>query len=306
MFNLLRSDAYRTVRSPFFWVICTIIVAVMFAIVGLMSWLASPEFAQMINDSVTEQSMHLDAEKRAEAQSELDESMAELQTLNNKVLSSMTAMWSASFLDGGFLGLMGSLFVVLYLLADFRKGFVKNLPMGRQGRWRYYAEKVAFIALAQAFFLMLCAVSSTVAYALFGFSYEHADPIGGMALWLLLAWFVCVAYALIVACLCWTLRNEAVGAVAAVAVSSGMAGAFLTQLLLYAGRVVPVLGAVPQWLPVSAIADLRQCAEGLGNANPDYLFAQMPLWGHALMISLLASAVMCAIAFVGCRRKDVA
>ena len=307
MFNLFRSDVYRTVRSPFFWVITAIAVVLMLGAAGMMSWISSPQFTHMIEASVGGESMQgLPAEQQAAVQADLDASLAELESLHAKKLDSVTGMWAGAFLDGGFLGLLGSLFTALYLLADFKKGFVKNLPMDRRGRLRYYAEKVVFVAATQAFFLLVCAAASAASYALFGFTYEHADSAGGLAVWRLLAWLICTAYALLVACRCWAFRNEAVAAVAAAAVSSGIVGAFVTQLLLYAGKAVPVLGAVPQWLPVSAFANLRPGAESLGATNADYFFAQMPAWGHAALVPLLASAVMCVIVVAACRRKAIA
>lgn len=307
MLNLLRSDLYRTIRSPFFWVITAILIAVAIAAAALMSWISSPEFAQMVNSAITEEDLAAMApEERAEVMADLESATSELEPLNGKVLDSLTSTWASMFLDGGLLGLMGSLFVVIFLLADFKGGFVKNLPMGRTGRIAYYAERIVFIALVQAFFLLACTAATTLSYAAFGFSYEQADSAGGIALWLLLAWLVAVAYALIVACLSWAVRSEALSTVAAVAVSTGMVGAFLTQALLYFGRVVPMLAIVPQWLPVSAISDLRHGAAGLAALDPGYALAGAPVSVHAAVVTLVVIVIMCAIILAACRRKDVA
>lgn len=306
MINLFKSDFFRVVRSPFFWVLTAVLVGMIVAAAGMMSFIASPEFAHMVNEQAMENdSQAMVAVEQADVQ---DDGVAasEDEPLNGKVLESITVTWGNTFLNGGLLGFVGSLFVALFLLADFKRGFVKNLPMDRRGRIAYYGEKVGFVAISQAFFLLVCAAASTASYAAFGFGYEHADSAGDVALWLLLAWLLCVAYALIVACLSWAFRSDALSSVASVVVSSGILGVILTQVFVRASSVVPVLGQIPQWLPVSAISDLRDGAVGLASNGAGFTFLQVPAAAHAAVVALVVIVVMCAIVFAACRRKDIA
>lgn len=306
MINLFKSDFFRVVRSPFFWVLTAVVVAVIVSCAGILSWIASPEFAHMVNEQAMENDPQgMIAVEQADVQGD-GLVVPEDKPLNGKVLESITVTWGNTFLNGGLLGLIGSLFVALFLLADFKRGFAKNLPMDRRGRRAYYGEKVGFVAVSQAFFLLVCAAASTASYAAFGFSYEHADSVADVALWLLLAWLVCVAYALMVACLSWAFRSDALSSVASVVVSSGIAGVILTQVLMRAASVVPALGQIPQWLPVSAISDLRGGAAGLASTDAGFSFLQVPAAAHAAVVTLLAAAVMCVIVFAACRRKDIA
>lgn len=313
MINLFKSDFFRVVRSPFFWVLTAVVVAMIVAAAGMMAFIASPEFAHMVNEQAMEndpQAMvaveQTDVPDDGLAASEDGPAASEDEPLNGKVLESITVTWGNTFLNGGLLGFVGSLFVALFLLADFKRGFVKNLPMDRRGRLAYYGEKVGFVAISQAFFLLVCAAASTASYAAFGFGYEHADSAGDVALWLLLAWLLCVAYALIVACLSWAFRSDALSSVASVVVSSGILGVILTQVFVRAASVMPVLGQIPQWLPVCAISDLRDGAAGLASNGAGFDFLQVSAAAHAAVVVLLVIAAACVIVFAACRRKDIA
>ena len=49
MFNLLKSDFYRLVRRGDFWVFTAVLVVGISACAALLSWVASPDFAVMVN-----------------------------------------------------------------------------------------------------------------------------------------------------------------------------------------------------------------------------------------------------------------
>lgn len=306
MFNLFRSDMYRMVRMRSFWICVAICAALMVTIVGFMNWISSPEFARMVDDSITEQSVQtLSEEERAELAEASAEMHEDLEPLNTKVLDSLTSSWGNSFFDGGFLGLIGSLFTAIFLLLDFKGGFIKSLPFDRRSRLKYYAEKLAAIAIIQAIFLGVCAACTTFAYWVFGFSYAISDSAVDIALWLLLAWLTSTAYAFIVACVAWASRNTALSCAVAIVASPGVLGAFLTQLFMYLGRAVPLFSQVPQWMLVSSYSCMRNGAEGLTAAGSGAVFAQLPAGAHAAIITLIYIIVMIVIALAACRRKDI-
>lgn len=201
--------------------------------------------------------------------------------------------------------MIGSLFAAIFLILDFKGGFIKNLPLDRRGRLRYYAEKLLFVAFIQAVFLAVCALVSTVAFWAFGFTYETQDSVGGIALWLVLIWASCTAYAFVVACITWIARSEAFSSVAVIALSSGMIGALLVQVFDFAGRALPFLLQVPQWMLVSVFVGLRDGAEGLSAASTGSVFEHMSAGGHVAIIAGIYIAVMVVITFAFCRRRDV-
>ena len=57
MCNLFRADLFRMVRMRSFWVCVAVSVALMLTVAGCLNWVASPEFAHMVNDSISEESL---------------------------------------------------------------------------------------------------------------------------------------------------------------------------------------------------------------------------------------------------------
>ncbi len=300
MFNLLRSDLYRTVRTPTFWVFLGVIVAMMFLVAGMLNWVASPEFSDMVNDSATAQGQPLSPEDQAELEEGLDEASA-----ISKSLDSLTHLWAQTFLTGGFLGILGSAFIAVFLVSDFKSGFVKNLPMDRRGRRTYYLEKVAYILLIQAIFLLACALFNTIAFAAFGFTFETEEPITNVILWLGLAWLTQCAYALIVACLVWAVRSDWMGVSAALIISTGMLGSFIVQLLLLLSKGLPFLAAIPSWLLVSATQLLGGGGASLLMPDANLPFAGMLPAGYIALVGAIYAGASIAITMAVLRRRDI-
>lgn len=303
MLNLLKSDLYRLVRRSDFWAFVAIIVVTIGACAALLAWTASPEFAVM----VTEQAVDAGPSEagQAEVQADLDEDLAEVAPLNDKVMGSLTATWAQTFVTGGMLGMLGSMLASLFLVSDMEHGFVKNLLMSRRGRRIYYGEKLVFVALTQAMLLALSAVAATIAFAAAGFSYEAAEGPVEVALWLGLAWLLAVAYALIAAVVTWLTRSKWLGVVLALVVSTGVAGMVAAQLCSLLALGLPWLAGAPQWL-------LHECARLLGSSSATLLASDaalvpfgIPVAGHVLLVEALWVGAGVAVALGVCRKRDV-
>ena len=292
MFNLLKSDFYRLVRRGDFWVFTAVLVVGISACAALLSWVASPDFAVMVNERAADNA-GLTAAEQVEAQADLDESMAEMAPLNDKAMDSLTHTWAQTFLTGGMLGVLGTALAALFLVSDFEHGFVKNLLMSRRGRRIYFAEKLVFIALIQAIMLGLCASVTTASFAVAGFTYEVVGTPGELALWLGLAWLLSCAYAFIAAVVTWLTRSKWLGTVLAAGLCSGLAPA------------LPWLGTVPPWL-------LHGCTQLLANGAATLLAVDaalpvpgLPVWGHVLLVGGLWAAMCVAVTMAVCRKRDI-
>lgn len=303
MLNLLKSDLYRLVRRVDFWAFVAIIVVTISACAALLSWVASPDFAVMVNGQAVD--ADLSEAEQAEVQADLDEDLAEVTPLNDKEMDSLAATWGQTFLTGGLLGMLGSALAALFLVSDIDHGFIKNLLMSRCGRRAYYAEKLVLIALIQAILLALCAATTTVAFAAAGFSYQVAERPDELAAWLGLTWLIAYAYALIAAVVTWLTRSKWGGAVLAVMVSTGVTGTVVANLCLGLAPALPWLGAVPSWL-------LHSCARLLGSGTAALFVCDaglpvpgLPVWGHVLLVGALWSAAFAAVAMTVCRRRDI-
>lgn len=306
MFNLFRADLYRMVRMRSFWIFIVTSIALMVAVAGFLSWVASPEFAQMVNDSITEESLAgMSEAERAEALADADEALEDIETLNTKVQESLTYTWANTFLGGGALGLIGSLFAGIFLIMDFKRGFIKNLPLDRKGRMKYFGEKLLFVAFIQLIFLAVCAVFATLSFQMFGFTYEVVDPMPGILLWLLLAFMTCTAYAFIITCITWISRSEVLATTSIIVLSSGMFGAFLGQLLGYLATMAPFFGDVAQWIPVDSLSHLYGGAQVLAQPYGQGIFASMSVGCHVAIVSGIYIIVMAAIAMLVCRKQDI-
>lgn len=306
MFNLCKADVYRMVHMKSFWVCIVVSVALMVTIAGFMNWISSPEFTAVVNESVTERQMEgMSAEEQAEMQAQASEGLTELEPLNEKVLPSLTDTWLNTFFDGGFLGVIGSIFVVIFLMRDFQGGFIKNYPLDRRGRFAYFGAKLIVVALIEALFLLICAAVTAVAFWAFGFTYESQDSFGGILGWLGLVWLVCTAYGFMMACLTLLVKSEALSAVVAVLVPSSILGSIVVTVLNYFGVSFPILNQVPQWLMVSTYGNLRGGAAGLTNVVGEGVFAALPVWSHVVILAAIYMAVMAVLVLTVCRKQDI-
>lgn len=301
MLNLFKSDLFRMVRRGDFWFFT--LMAVVLPLVGtiLLAYVSSPEFTMMVNDNMMQQADELTEEQLADLQA----SMEAPQSLNDREIESVSESWNDTFASGGLLGLLGSAFAVLFLVRDFKSGFIKNLPMDRRGRLRYFGEKLVVVALVQALFLGLLAASTTLSFAAFGFTYKVAETVGDLALWLLLTWFVTCAYAFLAACVAWLTRSEWAGVGFAILVSSGVMGAIVIQLMLMLGQAYPVLTQVPFWTLRGAATIVGEGASGLLTANAAYPIPGLLPAGAVALTCAIYIAVSMVVVFAVCRRRDI-
>ncbi len=301
MFDLLKSDLYRTIRSRLFWGLTVLIAVMMLLIAGVLHWIASPEFSVMVNQAVLEQGEELTFEERAELEADLAEAAA----LNEHSYDTPTQLWGQTFLNGGFVGIIGSLFIALFLVADFKSGFIKNLVLDKRGRYRYYGEKVIFVGLMQAVFLLISALFTSLAFAALGFTPTVEESLGDILLWLGLTWLTLFTYALITACLVWTVRSSWVGSLSALLISSSMVGTLVTQLIQLFAKAVPFLAAVPFWMPTAALQLLGSDATLLLTPNAGLPLPALLPAGHILLVGIIYSAVCAALIFTVLRRRDI-
>ncbi len=305
MFNLLKSDLYRTVRWATFWVYVAIMVAMVAAAATLLNWTASPEFAALVQENAYEQQQSaLTEAERLEIQADMAEDLADNAALNSKVLPSLSHTW-AQLLCSGLLGILGSTLAVALLYGDFAGGFIKNLLMSRRGRFVYFGEKLLFVALLQAILLAVGAVAGTACFAAFGFSYETADGPAALALWLVETWLISTAAAFIVACITWITRSGWGGALAAAFISSGLMGVMISQLGSIFSVVWPWLEKLPLFLLGGNLRLLQGGAEALTAANDALpLFGSQP-WAWVMLVAGIYLMLCVALVLGVLRRRDI-
>lgn len=310
MLNLLRSDLFRLVRQLRFWVLSAFTAIMCVFVAGMLAWVASPEFATYVNDATYEQMADAineaeNTEVMAELTADAQESLSDAETLNDKVMVSLSHTWAQTFLTGGLLGVMGSIVALLFLASDFKGGFVRNVVSGRRSRVRYYGEKLIFVTLVQMWYVAVCAASTAVAFWAYGFTYEWQDAAGALAVWLLLAWLLASAYALAAACVTWLTRSEWLGTVFAIMVSSGMTGGLLASVCQLLSAPMPWLTDVPYFTLYGCTRMLGEGAQALVQPTYAMPLLDLPPIAGILLVEGVVIAVCVAVAFGACRRKDI-
>ncbi len=302
MFNLLRVDLYRLIRSRYFWVITAIAIAFLVFIAMFLNWLASPEFTQVVNESIAQNEQASVSGIDSGSPSEGDE----IESLNSKIMSGFTYDCGQMFFASSLVGILGSLLAALLILSDFKKGYIKNLPMDSRGRRSYFTEKLVMVAFLQAYLIAVCALTSFLSFLALGFSFETIEPLGDVALWLFLVWLYSTAMAYLVSCIAWLSRSEAVSSATALFLSSGILGVIALQIIGSLANVFPMLGQIPQFLLASVRMELSNGAPDLWNVCTGEAFLAMPIWAHALIVCIAFSLIATIVSWALCRNRDMA
>lgn len=299
MFNLLKADFYRTVRTAAFWGFAAFTVLIIFFGAGMMAFLASEEFEDAVLSSMVD-TEYMSPEEKAAEMAEFSEAVEYL-----KHLPSLISTWDDMFLDGGFLSIVACMFLGTYLVRDFRSGFVKNLPMDRRGRLAYFAEKLVYALIVQVVFMVLAVVATSVAFPLFGFSFDVVEPVPDLAIWLGLAFLLSCAYTfvLVVAAL-WS-RKEWLIVCWALLISTGIVGAFFLQGVGLLARAWPWLNAVPFWTLRGNMEALRESVPWLLAPNAAYPIPALTPAGQTVLVSLVVIAAAVVLSMTVCRKRDI-
>ena len=307
MLNLLKSDLYRLVHGKMLWVGLAALLAVVVGAVGLIWFATTPLFAEMVNEQAANNQAAANAGSTWNMQlttpNNADLDAAEVEALNEKVISSRTYSYGNTFMVG-FLGLILAVLAALLASSDFDTGFAKNVLAGRGDRRAYFAEKLVLIAVLCGVFLLAGMLLSDAVYAVLGFSYERTETVGEYGSWAVLSWLVLTAYAFLGALIAWATRSKTVGVVFAALVPTG----FLESMVLGAAAVLapamPLVGDAVQWLPLSVQQRLAAGGTGLFEAGASAV-AGLPAAAQALIVFGAIAAVCAALSLTACRRRDV-
>lgn len=302
MFNLFKADLYHLIHARYFWVITAIAIAFLVFIAMFLNWTASPEFAHMVNESVAQNEQVAEPTLDSDSSNEGDEDAP----LNSKILSSFTYDCGQIFFDSSLVGILGSLLAALLILSDFKKGYIKNLPMDNRGRRNYFAEKLIMVALLQVYVIAVCALASLLLFLALGFSFESIEPLGDVALWLFLVWLYSTAMAYLISCIAWLSRSDAVSSATALFLSSGILGVIVLQIIGSLANVFPMLGQIPQFLLTSVWTELHNGSSGLWSMCTGEAFLAIPVWAHALIVCIAFSLIAAIVSWALCRNRDMA
>ncbi len=211
MFNLLRMDLRRLVRTRSFYVVLAVTAALLVMTVAMVS-------------AVIDQAK-LDALKstgivvtggNSEDMMELLRGMNRLDFLHE-------------CLGSGFLLALACTGMTLFVNGDFSSGCVKNICFARPRRWEYVLSKILVAGLYSAVITILGVLVSLVCPVLLGMSLEPSSFAGILqyAFWM---WLPTWAFSLLGLTLVLLTRSSTLGIIMAVAAGGGLVAALLQSL----------------------------------------------------------------------------
>lgn len=204
MFNLLRMDLYRMIRSKAVYICLVFLLATIFlcyGIVFLVGTSQGQELAPRIGMGV----------------------LTEEYQDGNNLLEGVTVieMIRQSFMDGGCYSLVLGIVAALFVCSDFQSGFVKNIMTLHRKRWKYIGSKLMTIGIVNLFYLITCFGFGMVMNLLFHRMVPFG-PIKDLVFYLTWAWFVMTAFAALIIMICILTRSIGAGIAAVILFGSGI------------------------------------------------------------------------------------
>lgn len=305
MFNLLKSDAYRLVHGKMLWVTLAVTMLSTVVLVGLLSFVASPEFAKIAAENGGMQNgltISVPGIGAGEAADEGEVSVPD--EIVEKELGSYTEAFGSMYVNGGFLAFMLCIVAALAVSSDFDSGFAKSILMGRSRRMPYYVEKLVLLAIVALLVAAVGMVSVAAVFPLGGWSFAQGEETAEIAAWACLVWLVLFGYMALTAAIVWGTRSKVAGIVFSVLVPLGTVSGLVAALLGMLAPVIPALEDVPSFLPYGVASLLGGGTQALFGEGAPVVAGIEPTARVALTMGACA-VVGIVLALSVCRRKDV-
>lgn len=211
MFNLLKLDIRRLVRTKSFYIILGATAALIVLMAGMISAVTDSEKL----DALKNTGMVVTNGSSEEFQEEL---------------------WGMTRLDfthkciaNGFLLLLTGIGVTLFVHSDFSSGYIKNICFARPRRWEYVLSKLLLTGVYSGILTAMGVLLSLVSALLFGIRLE-ASPIAEILQYTFWLWLPNWAFGLLGLALVLLTRSATLGIILAVVSGSGLTAVFLQNL----------------------------------------------------------------------------
>lgn len=270
MFNMLRMDFYRLIRSKAIYICFAILVAACF-LCYWMIWLASTPAGQAAAEKIGMTGiLYMDGEFNTTVLEQYD-------SLN---------MFREIGMDGGAYSSILGVFTALFVCTDFHSGFVKNTLSLHRRRWKYIGCKILLAGLVNLCVLLLLFGISLLMNLFFGSMLPLAG-LGDTLFYLTWAWLNTTAFLALVVLISSFTRGAAASVTAVLLLGSG-----LVQMLL--ARLTGLFGA-SGWLEYTLYYNLTY--------GPSRLTGSGDLRTYA--VSLVFLAVYSAAAAAALSKRDI-
>lgn len=278
LISVLRADMFRARRSPSLILAPVVVLALSayscFSLFAGASGIVTPSFILLSPDSSS--------------------------VVSNSIPSITESIGSLG-ISGGFLPIVSSLVVALFLARGLKSGHYAGIISAGASRTTLVLEALSISIVSSAVLLVACAVPYFVGYVLSGACLLSSDALGALPVWLVLASFHIFFYSFLSGCVTLVAQRRAAGIASAAIVSSGVLEMALVALLQPALASSSALATLVLLLPDSIAAAMCQAPVALfeGYVGPFSL-----LFIAAVAYSLL-TIVVGAVSSILCRKISI-
>lgn len=206
MFNLIRMDLYRIVRSKAVYVCLGILLAAIIVCYGMLYLMATPEGQK----TAIRIGMLVEADEGG-----LEEALHILDGVDSLIFFRQTS------LDGGLYNTLFGIVVALFLCMDFQSGYIKNIMVHHKNRTKYVLGKLITAGLVNFFYLLVIFAFNALVNLLFHRLVPYA-PWQDSLFYLSWAWLLSTAFAALVIAVGVFTKNTTAGVTTAVLLGSGI------------------------------------------------------------------------------------
>ena len=221
MINLLRMDFYRLLKGKMLMIGICIMVAMIAFMTGMAVFVESEAAAQLIADGT------LTVTTQNTSSSDATDSNSSQTAITG---SDQIKYMNASFFAGGSTSIVLCILATLFIVTEFECGFAKNVFSIRFNRGAYFASKVIVVFVLTIALMLFSIALSLLGATICGFDLV-ASPFSEWVQWFCLGTLVLFAYELILIAMVLITRNKVIAIIAAVLLSFGIIGNFLTMLI---------------------------------------------------------------------------
>lgn len=227
MFNLLRMDFYRLIRSKSVYICLAFLMLMSLLCFGLIWMLDTPEgqvVASKIGMSLTE------AEGTGFSLTTAEPSAEGAILENYDILK----MFREIGMDGGAYTSILGIVVCIFVCHDYNSGFIKNILSLHRKRWQYIVSKVITVGIMNLFYLGLSFGFCLLLNALFDGLVPLTDA-GDILYYLSLSWLLTTAFAALFILIITISRSTSAGVLSSILLGAGIVVILAMTLTKYWG-----------------------------------------------------------------------
>lgn len=214
MFNLLRMDLRRLLRSKGLYICLGILSVIAIVSYFLIYIFANPNLLAYAieNDWAMVREMSVDM---------LKEEFGNM---------SLNALYHSNNISGGILVTTTAIVLTLFVGIDFKGGFIKNILSSHENKWDYILSKTITMGILNLVNILVTYLIYVMLNAVSGNYYIYNSAMD-ILLYILTTWMICNGLSALILLICIVTRSEGAGIGASIVICSGLVVVVLNSLL---------------------------------------------------------------------------